>query len=343
MKFTRKALCLLLIALLVAPMSAIALAQDTPVATEASAETLAEQNPDPAAATSSEKKYYYEQPTRQKFSRLYWALDLLDINNDEDVDNYLMFNECEIYKSEFFNELEWKDIRESARAFLKENKSTFPIRFEVVQPLFLGEYDVNTKKFDVLDKYKIKPTTRIEIMAKDYAEIPCIRSGSSAVITKVPRYPAGILAEFNVPLEATTIPVDPETAELYIQEKAAPIKQRSEQSNKDMTQAKFFNARDAYIFMRVKFFAAKGITRQRGDGYELANILTILEGIEVYADRDKKMLLWKKDFKKKRSGAPSHVENTSIEDAENVVDDVEDAETNEPVQSPPDAGTPPAQ
>lgn len=127
---------------------------------------------------------------------------------------------------------------------------------------------------------------------------------------KIPRYPNGILAELNLPLEARQIPVAPHLAETYIQEKAAPLKKKSEQTNKDLTQTNLFNARDAYIFMRMKFFAAKGLVWQRGEG-ERANILTILEGVEVYADRDKKMLLWKKDFRKKRSAAANHTEDNA--------------------------------
>lgn len=316
MRLSGKALGLLFTAFLfvfLAPIH-IAAAQDSPVTGSTIPEAATQPPQQTASDTPPEKKYYYEQPTRQKFSRLFWALDFLDINNDEDIDNYLMFNECEIYKSEYFNELEWKDIRESARAFLKANKDSFPIRFEVVQPLFLGEYDVNTKKFEVLDKYKIRPTTRFEIMATDHEVAPCLKTGSSST-PKIPRYPPGILAEFNLPLEATQIPVDPAVAELYIQEKANPLKQRYTQDNKDMTQTALFNARDAYIFMRVKFFAAKGIVRQRGEG-ERANILTILEGVEVYADRDKKMLLWKKDFRKKRSvAAPQNPEKNTETDS----------------------------
>ena len=313
MKFPGKALhplFMMCLFVFIAPVHSAA-AQEPAVAV--GVESATQVSPDATTTPEAEKKYYYEQTTRQKFSRLFWALDFLDINNDEDIDNYLMFNECEIYKSEFFNELEWKDIRESARVFLKENKDTFPIRFEVIQPLFLGEYDVNTKKFEVLDKYKIRPTTRLEIMATDHDVAPCLESNSSKT-PRVPRYPPGILAEFNLPLEATQIPVDPAVAELYIKEKADPLRQKSAQNNKDMTQNALFNARDAYIFIRVKFFAAKGIVRQRGEG-ERANILTILEGVEVYADRDKKMLLWKKDFRKKRSGASKQAQENSASDA----------------------------
>src|SRR5262245_27980767 len=61
---------------------------------------------------------YYEEPTVQKFSQLYWAISKLDPTNDTDIDNFLMINECDIYREYAHNEFEWKEIREAGRQFV---------------------------------------------------------------------------------------------------------------------------------------------------------------------------------------------------------------------------------
>ena len=64
-----------------------------------------------AAAPSANADYIYEQPTYAKLAQLYWALSKLDPKKDTDIDNFLLINECDIYKQYRSNEFEWKDIR----------------------------------------------------------------------------------------------------------------------------------------------------------------------------------------------------------------------------------------
>jgi hypothetical protein len=250
----------------------------------------------PASGEGTENKYIYEKPTRQKFSRLYWSLGMLDIKDDESIDNFLQINECDIYKDYFYNEFEWKNVRESGRMFLTENKNKFPIRFEVVQPLFLGEYNLQSKDFEIMPDYQIKETTRIEIFPNDFADVVCQDDGSGKV-SQIKNYPIGIVAEFNRPLNLVSIPVAPDLAKYYIEEKMKYFKNlRSSQQ----TQENLYNTRDAYIFMHIKFFAYKDTYTNR-DNYTMAEIMAVLEGFEVYADRDKKLLLWTQDFRKKKA------------------------------------------
>jgi hypothetical protein len=245
---------------------------------------------------AGEAKYIYERPSRQKFSRLYWALGMLDLKEDKSVDDFLQINECDIYKDYYYNEFEWKNVRESGRQFLAENMNKFPLRFEVVQPLLLGEYDLQTESFEILPDYQIKETSRIEVFPQDYADIVCQDDGSGR-IQQIENYPIGVVAEFNRPLNLVTVPVPDALARAYIEEKLATFKKlRADRQN----QENLYNFRDAYIFMHMKFFAYKD-QFTNNENYRMAEIMAVLEGFEIYADKEKKMLLWSQDFRKKKS------------------------------------------
>ncbi len=245
---------------------------------------------------AGEARYIYEKPSRQKFSRLYWALGMLDLKEDKNIDNFLMINECDIYKDYYYNEFEWKRVRESGRQFLAENSSKFPLRFEVAQLLQLGEYDLQTESFNVLPEYQIKETSRIEVFPQDLYDVVCRYDGRNR-IQLIDGYPIGIIAELNRPISVVTIPVPEELARKYIEDKLNTFKQlRSDKQ----TQKNLYRLRDAYIFMHIKFFAFQDQFKDR-DGYPMAKIMAVLEGFEIYADKDKKVLLYSQDFRKRRT------------------------------------------
>ncbi|MGB4106737.1 MAG: DUF4852 domain-containing protein [Alphaproteobacteria bacterium] len=259
----------------------------------------AESNPDEYTRTeikAGEARYIYEKPSRQKFSRLFWALGMLDLKDDKNIDNFLMMNECDIYKDYYYNEFEWRKVRESGRQFLAENSNKFPLRFEVAQMMLLGEYDLQTESFNVLPDYRISETSRIEVFPQDFADVVCQDDGSGR-IQHIEGYPIGIIAEFNRPLNLVSIPVPEILARKYIEEKLKTFKKlRSDKQN----QENLYSFRDAYLFMHMKFFAYKD-QYTNNENYRMAEIMAVLEGFEIYADKDKKMLLWSQDFRKRRS------------------------------------------
>ncbi len=254
-----------------------------------------EETEKPVEKMGKQEKLIYESPTRKKFSRLYWALGILDPTVDDNIDNFLMINECELYKSNFFNELQWKGIREAGRKFLTDKRKDFSMRYEIVQPLYLGEYDTKLKSFHVLPEYQIKDMSRMEVFPEDYTETVCLDDGSGRV-TQVPGYPIGIIAEFNRPLGIVSIPVEEQLARLYIEDKMQIFKKLDPRKQ---TQENIYSFRDAYLFMNIKFISYKKSVVTPSN-YEMAEIMTVLEGFEVYADKEKQMLLWAQDFKKKK-------------------------------------------
>lgn len=281
---------------------------------------------------AGEARYIYEKPTRQKFSRLYWALGMLDLKDDKNIDNFLQINECDIYKDYYYNEFEWRKVRESGRQFLAENSSKFPLRFEIAQMILLGEYDLQNETFEVLKDYKIKDTARIEVFPQDYADVVCQDDGSGR-LQQIDGYPIGIVAEFNRPLSLINVPVPKDVAQAFIEDKLKTFKKlRADRQNQD----NLYSLRDAYLFMHVKFFAYKD-QFMNNDSYKMAEILTVLEGYEIYADKNKKVLLWSQDFRKRKSKSTRrHTGNKLEVGAEEIVIEEPDPEAVQPAKKAPE-------
>ncbi|MCD8526013.1 MAG: DUF4852 domain-containing protein [Alphaproteobacteria bacterium] len=232
------------------------------------------------------KDHIYEKPTMEELSRLYWSLGALDFNNDAHVDNYLLINECGIYQEYRHNEFEWSQIRESTREHIKSAASDFPRRLEFLQPLYLGEYNIEGEYFDIAPDY-VKPTSRrLEVLTKAQMGPICNQSG------EIEGYPKGLLVELTRPFGIDKIPVPKDKAEGYIAEKLEEFNKLLEHMK---TRKRFLESRDAYILMQIRVFGYKGPEKIE-DGYTLNAVFAVLEGMEVYADRDRRDLLFKQKF-----------------------------------------------
>ncbi|MCF8496529.1 MAG: DUF4852 domain-containing protein [Alphaproteobacteria bacterium] len=258
-----------------------ALAQDSGPASE-SLVTL------PAAPVggTGENRYTYEDISMEAFARLYWALSRLDIASDINIDNYMMITQCDIYKDYSSNEFEWKTVRASARSDIEKNRRTFPIRYQFMQPLRLGEYSIDTGRFEVMDKYKINGTRRFEVVASQDRDAICGKTGP------IIGYPRGIMLELSRPFTLKSFPVDPGVAEEYVSKKLEAFRKLKSALQ---TEYYLYELRDAYIVMKIKAFSSQGQVRT-SDGKWLAHILGVLEGYEIYADEDRKVLLYQENL-----------------------------------------------
>jgi hypothetical protein len=244
--------------------------------------------------------YVYERPTLTKFSQLYWTLGKLDLNDPDNIDYFLMINECDIYKEYVHNEFEWKTVRDAARKFLSENKSKFSLRYEIIQPLQLGEYHVETERFDIVEEFQVKNTRRFEVFANDY-DTPVCNYDKGGNLAPIPGYPRGILVELTRPIMLTSLPVDKLTAHNFVEEKLKAFKALNPQYQ---SQYNLYSLRDAYLVMKIKLFAYRQEAKA-SNSMKLAEVLGILEGIEIYSDRKKKKLLYVEDYRRKKQGVKS--------------------------------------
>ncbi len=241
-------------------------------------------------AQEPKKKFLYEEITVKSLSHLFWALSKLDIKNQVHIDNFMLINECDIYKDYYSHDFEWREIRKSGAAFIEDNKDLFPLRFEFMQPLKVTDYDFEKEGFDVAEKYKIYSTRRFEVFATNLTESICGKQGNIA------GYPRGLVVEFSRPFNLTFLPVNRELADIYISNKLKyfqelPAHQQNEQF--------MHEGRDIYLVMKVKFFASRGEARTR-EGVGLGNVLAVLEGYEIYGDIERKMLLYSESFRSRK-------------------------------------------
>ena len=113
----------------------------------------------------AEDDYIYEELTMDKLSQLYWAMsaEMLDIDDDSDIDHFLRINECDIYRDYSHNEFEWKGVREAGRDFIRKNIDEFPVRFVIMQPILLSDYEFEKEGFNVQEDYKIDNVKRFVV------------------------------------------------------------------------------------------------------------------------------------------------------------------------------------
>lgn len=309
---------------------------------------------DDNAPLASDLMHFYEEITLDKLSRLYWKLQKLDINNDEDVDNYLMINECEIYKEYRFNELEWNGIRKKARVSLKENVGTFPDRFKFTQPLRFGEYNAETKIFSLLPEYEINGMRKFEVLANDYETPICMQRQAQ----NIARYERALLIELTQPINLAGVPMTKLKAEKYIADKYKDFNAVADTSK---TKEVLYSYRDAYLVMKIKVMAYKGHMYVENMA-ERAIVYALLEGFEIYSDQDQTDLLYFENFiredgdqsikarlkeqyeqmRLKRGQKPAPENKNTDNDADtNVSSEVSPSSNNEQVNNPaPDANKP---
>lgn len=232
------------------------------------------------------KDKIYEKPTMEELSRLYWMLGALDINNDEHIDNYLLINECGIHKEYRYNEFEWAQIRASSRDYIKNNSDTFARRLEFLQPLYLGEYNIEKEYFDIVPEFVKKTSRRLEMLTKAHQSPVCDITG------ELLGYPKGLVVELTRPFGIDKVPVPKDTAQTYI---GAKLEEYNKLGEHQKNQKRLLESRDAYIWMQIRVFGYKGQEKIE-DGYALNTVFAVLEGLEVYADRDRKDLLYKEVF-----------------------------------------------
>ncbi|MCC6598261.1 MAG: DUF4852 domain-containing protein [Alphaproteobacteria bacterium] len=237
------------------------------------------------AQASPPKNVRYEIPTMSTLSMLYWAIGKLDLQDNTDVDNYMFINECGLYRDFYHNEFEWGSVRNAGRKYLMENKKNFPTRFEYVQRIRLGEYNVDKEYFDIVEQDKILGGRSFEILARDVEEYIC-----DEPVSDLKGYPKGLYVELNRPVNLDKVYVPRALAEEYIERKLEVFKKLpvSRQTRKIALEI-----RDAYLVMKVRILAYdQEVDLTSGLALKLAKVLSTLEGYEIYGDKERKNLLF---------------------------------------------------
>lgn len=217
-------------------------------------------------------------------SRLYWAMGKLNIDSNADIDNFLLINECDLYKQYINNDLEWAELRKAVQAKINKDLATYPRKFEVLIPLYLGEYNTNTSSFALRKGSGFDAVQRLEVAPNDpYVRI-CDIPG------EVPNYPRNMILILNRPFSLDHVPVQPELAKLYIEE----TRKKFEELPPRFQSEKY--KRVAYLRIKVTVTKYKE-TIILGARQARAVFFAQWDGFEVYADPTQEKLLYKEEAK----------------------------------------------
>lgn len=224
----------------------------------------------------------YVEPTFANLAKLYWALGILDINNDEMIDNYLSITDCDLYTTYLNDDLEWRTIREVARESIRKSYKTFPTHFRVTIPLYLRQYHADEEYFEVdVEKSALKAVRKIEALFYNNP-ITCRRSG------EIKGFPRNLILFLNRPFTLAEVPVERELARIFLdevnsQKKALTTKQRASEGE-----------REAYleIFFKVHSF------KETVDGLPglQAVVFTQIDHIRVFADYEQEKMLYERSM-----------------------------------------------
>ncbi|MCB9989091.1 MAG: DUF4852 domain-containing protein [Rhodospirillales bacterium] len=224
----------------------------------------------------------YVPTTLDNLSKLYWALAQLDINNDEAIDYYLMINECDLYTQFYFNDLDWHNIREASRREIFRRLPEFKRTFDVLIPLELGRYNTEKEYFEVEPESMIDSKTRFQIETSRYDAAIC------GYDREIPNYPRNLELVVSRPFSLRKVPVSRDLADEYL--KMVSLKYEG------IGQTRRLRYYTRMAYMRVKFsvMSYRGMSRGNTGGL-MASVFGRIDGLEFYADEEKKFLLHEED------------------------------------------------
>ncbi|QQG35434.1 MAG: DUF4852 domain-containing protein [Micavibrio aeruginosavorus] len=227
----------------------------------------------------------YVDPTVYNLAHLYWTLGMLDLNNNDHIDNFLLVTECNMFQTYVTNDLEWAEIRENTRNFLRENYRYFPTYFKISIPLYLRNYDTKLERFDVDQaKSAVDNARRIDTIYNTALTV-CGKSG------EIEGYPKNLILLLNRPFNLPYVPVEMELARLFLDER------NSQQIRHSLTTAttKEAHERLAVLELMIRVHTYRE-TMTTVSGLLKAAVFAQIDYIRVFADIGKEKLLYEQDM-----------------------------------------------
>jgi hypothetical protein len=292
--------------LLMSGFSFFASAQDTSVDPETYKGVETQELNKFASEDDLEIKDGYGIPTFKNLSKLYWALAMFDLGDDVAIDNYLMINECDLYRKYFSSDFEFESLRAATKETIVKNMASFPVKFEIMIPVGLDRYDTGTEKFKLDPRSHFIGSKRLEVYVNDVGAYVCGKNRSD-----IPGYPKNFILSLSRPFTLTEVPVAPELAQFYIEESQRLAQKYTYRYSISK------HGRVAYIRLKVTLNQFRGYSKKTGQA-PMADIFGTIDGFDLYADRDKTLLLYsqaaeaKKVYRRKK--APKAVQPAPTEE-----------------------------
>jgi hypothetical protein len=225
----------------------------------------------------------YSEPTIENLSKLYWALDMHELDDYGAIDFYLMINECQIYTDYYHDDFEWKRIIEATRDYIKENRATFPRRFSFMRQVELGRYNFRTESFYVMSDDLRKGTRRHEMRLSSTLDEVCGFRGM------IPGYPRNLNVTLNRPFRLQYIPVPPEKAQDFVVRTRYQNREETSSHDTAIAMANYERA----VFVRIRVRVLKFLEFSRNSfGQPVASVFAVLEGYDVFEDPDGDRILF---------------------------------------------------
>lgn len=209
----------------------------------------------------------YSPTTPTYLAKSYWLLNSLDTESKENLDQYLMVTECDLYNQYYTNDIEWSKIREATKKYIIANKQGFPTRFEFVQPIFLDRYDEATGKFALMKNSQMIGIKQLQISGNYLQSFPCLDNTKY----RPDIFPLNAIVTLSRPLNYINVNASPTVVAEYIK-----------YLDEHKTPAQ--NGRPAYVRYRIKVEQSLKPTPYKSDYF--ANFFGSLESMTIFGDRD---------------------------------------------------------
>ena len=195
------------------------------------------------------RQHIYESLNIKTLSYLHWAISILDLQDNDNIDYFLKITECDMFKKFRTDEFEWARIRDATRAYIEENKLDFPTRYEIVIPVKMGEYNKEKSYFELDNENAIKSVRLFEMMAADMF----YKSLCNDESRNIGNFYRGFILELSRPFSLQVIPAENSAAQRFIEEKNKIYQEHMKQfSDPRFSQKQLYKLREAFVFVYVK-------------------------------------------------------------------------------------------
>jgi hypothetical protein len=233
----------------------------------------------------------YIKPSYERLSQLYWALAMLDLEDNEAIDGYLMLHECDLYKQFFSRDFELNELRKVTRESIIHNIASFPTKFEIFMPIGLDRYDIPSKKFRLTDKSKFINAKKLEVSRNALNRRVCSSS-------YIPKYPRNFILYFNRPFSFTEIPMEPDVAQDIID--FAEEDQKKERKGKHF-EFKDYSPLRRIVFLRLKVSMSQYKEMERNYSDDVVPVIfATIDAYQVFFDQERTLLIYDYEIETKR-------------------------------------------
>jgi len=225
------------------------------------------------------KEKYPDTLTYVDVENMAWLMGARSLNNGEDINNYLMINECEMYREFRANEFEWKEIQDIAANSISLRMGRLEKSLTFVQPLEVYQYDFNRKGFPISENYVMQGHNEFHLMPEVSGKSECTREISSW------SYPSSVLFISKRPIFLSFIPVDFDLGREF-----------SENVKPEFDRANDY-VRTMYIKFTISFKAYNKLKIKPSLGGRVLEYLGTIEEYEVFLDRYLSRSVLRKDLR----------------------------------------------